>query len=782
MLLEGQVRDLMAHLLSLPPWAELFGRHGITRSSDLSATFDVDRTYLGFADFFGDRAALIQPGDPARSLLYHCLASPAVRPPGLEARLYPTLEQIDLVENYIYGLAQITEKQRKKLVPAVFAYEYRQAHATPHGLHADLVFSRMGIARVGNAPARYDPVARCHAHEAEASHEVRAIPARYGAFLCERVRGGAMDGRRLGTAQFGDSGRAFLVPLVKLFEGQKLGKFECRDFVLESFHHTDRLRRLFAIGRLPNLEQVDLDRPPFVRHTRNGGLEVEATNLGASVTVAPTAQPLVRQAIVSAGNSAGEVKRGVTEVPPKGRGIDAWNENRRYSTLRVGQEIFSAGIDYVGAEITGSLVGARVFLSPRNSPEFINMRHRSVSSLRPVEDLNVTIPDPAQFAQTLDEGRYPIALYLDDICDGFVRGRFRDASGLHYMAAPAFSVITAPDFFPCIGNLDIASFSGHFKDGGPSPLCEGRLSANSSLRDPDTYARIFGQDDTVAAAVSWRSRGDKREAACDPVPVTTALTDGASNVFAPGWDVTYGRDDIFSSPYYHTAGLGSPFVEDAKLCAAANGMWAAASPDAARTFKAARTPTAIPLTDAELGLHPDHPEARAAGQGFRGWDGEYGPFLQIDEGRLVVNTADIMRSDYVSNALRNLLRFDRLRAIDRSEIARRMRSLGDAIALLDGAGAKVSETPRWLVVFREIPDWSRFSLDSVLPGEVIDGYRKVIAQAKTLKGSPGYLLGFCQRNLPTRHGLDPARLLVDLPERVTFVLWHGSGALPGGHS
>lgn len=779
---ETDVKALLGDLFALPPWAAFLGGMGLTASSDLATPVDVDRTLPGMGDFLSDRAAPIEPGDPAASLLYHCLASPGVRLPGLDPRDYPTLRQIDLVENHIWSLAELTEKRRRRLVPAVFAYEYRQAGATPHGRHADLVFGRMGISRIGNAPARWDGMERRHAHAAEAPHEVRVMPARYAPFLCERVKGGAMKGRRLGAEQFGDGGRAFLVPVVKLFEGQKVGELECRDLVLETYHRTDRLRRLFAIGKLPNLDQADLDRPPFVRDTRNGGLDVETTSVGASVTVAPAAQPIVRQAMVSAGNSSGEVRRSVTEVPPKGLGIDAWNENRRYSTLRVGQEIFSAGIDYIGSEITGRLTGTRLFLSPRNSPEFINMRHRSASPHLPVEDLNVAIEDPAEFQGTLDAGSYPICLYMDDICDGYVRARFRDAKGLAYAVAPAFSVVTAPDFFPSVGNLDLAGFDDHFKDGGPSPLCEGRLSANAALRDPDTHARIFGPDDTVAAAVSAEARGTRHGDEASRVAVTTALTDGASNVFAPGWDVSYGRDDVFSAPYYHTAGLGSPFVEDAKLCASANGMWAAASPDAARTFKASRTPTAIPLTDEELGIHERHPAARRSGQAFRGWDGEYGPFLQVVDGRPSVDVADIMRADYVSNALRNLLRFDRLRAIDGKELTRRMRSLRAAIELLDGEGSEVSATARWLVVFQSVPDLGKLEIGSSVPTEALDDYRSVTETASRFAGVSGYLLGFCRRDLPTAHGKDPARLVVELPEPIAFVLWHEQGAVAANPS
>ena len=83
------------------------------------------------------------------------------------------------------------------------------------------------------------------------------------------------------------------------------------------------------------------------------------------------------------------------------------------------------------------------------------------------------------------------------------------------------------------------------------------------------------------------------------------LPDAASNEFEPGWDVSLVRDDV--GLYYAAYGLGSPFLEDAKLCAALNSFWPAVAPDASRTFHMGlkstfASPTAIPLMDNELGL------------------------------------------------------------------------------------------------------------------------------------------------------------------------------------
>jgi hypothetical protein len=153
--------------------------------------------------------------------------------------------EVGALANYRGHRWLVTDAARQRLVPAVFCYQYREAAATPHQFHADIVFSRTGIARVGNAPALYDGRRRAYKHEALAAHEVRVMPARYAAFLCERVPGSFMDEQRLGIAQYGDDGRYFLVPMVKLFPGLRIGDFHYASVQLTSFHLTDRLARLF---------------------------------------------------------------------------------------------------------------------------------------------------------------------------------------------------------------------------------------------------------------------------------------------------------------------------------------------------------------------------------------------------------------------------------------------------------------------------------------------------------------------------------------------------------
>ena len=124
----------------------------------------IDRTRAGFEDFALEGRRAIEPGSPARSLLFHALAAPGVGQDAGMDRLsaFPSLFDIDAVENYIYGARPPSLEEVRALAGGaslaivVFAVEYRPASQTVHRLHADLCLARTGIARVGTASALYD--------------------------------------------------------------------------------------------------------------------------------------------------------------------------------------------------------------------------------------------------------------------------------------------------------------------------------------------------------------------------------------------------------------------------------------------------------------------------------------------------------------------------------------------------------------------------------------------------------------------------------------------------
>ncbi len=67
-----------------------------------------------------------------------------------------------------------------------------------------------------------------------------------------------------------------------------------------------------------------------------------------------------------------------------------------------------------------------------------------------------------------------------------------------------------------------------------------------------------------------------------------------------------------------------------------------------------RTPTAVPLTDEEIGIHPSHPGLKDPSNHLApkyGWDGEQGPCLEKNGDKFCINFTDIGRADYVANLL-----------------------------------------------------------------------------------------------------------------------------------
>ena len=157
--------------------------------------------------------------------------------------------------------------------------------------------------------------------------------------------------------------------------------------------------------------------------------------------------------------------------------------------------------------------------------------------------------------------------------------------------------------------------------------------------------------------------------------------------------------------YLSTEGLGSPFVEDMKLCAAANGMWPASSPDAARTYQGSldpwsRNPTAIPLIDSEIGFHKNSPAVLSGSEKeSHGWDGVQGPYLEKVNGKWMVNFADVGRSDVVENALDGNVDVSKLRELTSAELIARMSCLRKTIMNLPKTNFKGYKSADRMVAF-----------------------------------------------------------------------------------
>jgi hypothetical protein len=675
----------------------------------------------GFDDFAGNQ--LICPGYPSRSLLYHALASPRVRDTALTA--YPSLLQLDTLENYIYGINQFNIdplELQHNYVAAVFAYQYRPALKTPHGKYADLVFSRTGIARVGECDMNYDTLNRCFTNkplEADKINKIAVTPARFGLFLARiakpeevvllktgKYKGGSDHADRYNDSN--DRSKLFLIPVRKLFNDDLLlGKSKLS---FHEKHMSQKLNRIYH--KLTQTDQTDF---PYILHSADliiGGNDVIK---GSSFLVCSKPGTLVKQAIDNSGHR-------ISIKFPGGY------QNRYFSSY--------ADDDLLPIEvIQGNNRVANDYHQYRNEPLYANIRYQEQTADQ-FKHLDGTTD--LKFENEVDKG-YSAALFVDNICDGCVDVQISPVVDNLFTdkvknRLPAFSIVTAPDFFPLVDSFDLLAYDvgpgtgreSNFYEGGLASLCDARIRPDPGITKPDNSGTAFPSSDngtplynTLTAVLT-----DQVAVPSPPLPVgtrpacatTTFLPDGCSSVFAPGWDITYANDaQTVESIYLSTKGLGSPFPEDMKLCAAMNGMWPAASPDASRTFQGSvtvdmsdyyRNPTAIPLMDNEIGYHIDSPynDGRIVKLETFGWDGEQGPFLIKTGTSFEVNFTDLGRADYVANAMAQPGDLDfhpfnmaLLRDLESAELIARMECLKQSIKKIEGAAAWVSKTSLWLV-------------------------------------------------------------------------------------
>jgi hypothetical protein len=696
MALIDEIRKLCTRL-ARQGWRDAFLVHGLDlEAGDLEAELSrdlpgIDRSMKGVEDFSAGGRQAIEPGSPAKSLLYHMLASPDVLPEGVSEDGYPTLSDLDTIENYVFASARRKLSDFDDPVVAVFAYQYRTGHRTAHGVHADVVYSRTGISRVGENAPNYDGARR--GYRGTTSQRAKAfcvMPSRFGAFLAER--GSSSSGAVL---RVGDSDRShqFLFPRHKLFSGDEclLG---CRvqRVAFREWHRTEKLWRIHTAGRIPPLQGFDINDTPFVRESAD---LVSLESVGSTSLLVPIhGRPMIR--IAKQRNSNSKKREIVRFVVPRAKG----DTNRYYTSLLIPS-------DQQG----------------RPAPEYVNIRTRVREGK--IDDVN-ELPEKA-FRKLLRTGDYEAAHYMDDSCEGAVAADVAlEARPAGLPSYSAYSLVSAPDFLPRVDQIDIQRWaesnlrrvSDHFNQGGPAPLCDGRNSGfskvagrhrrgrmpNPAIASPlDPATKAFNRDDpanlTITAVVGAPPAAVGEQLGFRESRAATFLPDAASDVFAPGWDVSQHGDDL--GEFYQNFGLGSPFPEDAKLCAGLNSYWPAAAPDAGRTFPELDAPTAMPLLDEELGFHPDDPRvAQRELRSERGWDGEYGPFFL--KGRTQVNFASVDRSDYVQNTVRGFVRPGILAELDTSEILRRMEALRFCIQHLPPWNDTVAGTGLWLVSARAV--------------------------------------------------------------------------------
>jgi len=688
--------------LSQAGWRDLFLLHGIeirqATAEDLARELDkevtVARSIPGFSDFVSETARGIEPAQPSASLLYHAFASPNVSVvPSPETTLlgtldhaisaFPTLKELDTIENYIFASADRSVQDIKQfaahlfevdldaieLSAAVYATEYRPAAETPHRRHADLCFARTGVARVGTASAVYDGALRGYVPFREGDdspNAIRVLPCRYVTYLAVRSR---HQPRRFAVSEADGAGdRTFWVPVHKLFEGDECLAGTTLDIKLLANHENRKLERLHsrleAEGFPSGFSAEQRQKTPFVK--RHGFASWSETYQGAGGLLTPQPQPLAS----------------IAEFEERPLSFDS---------PTMGTSSFSDAFSP-----TLSLGAPAVPVRPW--PEYAHIRFR--------EDAGNVVywGDEPDLTTTANQGGFRALNVLDSTADGWVEARVSGIAGL--ASIPAYSLISAPDFFPSVEQREVfewwkqtqakhqagelPGWWAQLLDRGywefwraePRPMSEVAFAPNVKL----SGAGFSESDTTVSALVTLLQELDLSlpELTTPSTRRHATLPDSAAGVFAPGWDTSADLSGAQGSQLHFSGyGLGSPFPEDAKLCAALSTFWPAAAPDTQRTFFRVRFArgSVCPLTDVENG---------AASQSL-GWDGLRGPQRITEDGsKTLVRYPSYEYADYTQNTLEGKLSMAETSRVDFQEYTARILATLRMYRTLESLGDKNS--------------------------------------------------------------------------------------------
>ena len=639
--------------LSENGWLPIFTLLGIDPNSptlrqDLLTEVSLSQIELSQVPGFGDLTPAarksIEPGVPSHSILFHALASPdlVTTPDGTQLQIFPTAAELDIAENMVFRIMprtilSITSNLQNlsNLAIVIFAREYRQSSKSHHGKHADLVFSRTGITRVGSLAALWDGKTRSYLPriEADSPFDIRVLPARYGVYLAVQTRGDNTDfgpfkfNRRFnidpGSDDPLDSELDFWVPVHKLFSGSDCLLGHSLNVSLDAHHVNEKLRRIHnanmgapTIGFDSGFKPPQTQAVPFL--CTDDLAEFLDTVQHGQGTLAPVERPRLIEPTQIDGNLIG------TRVPS-----DERNGLAPSFTIRATQRL------------------------AHSAPEWMHVR----SWLRAdgtVEDLNLkqNVKQVVQEARIGNTDNYTAAHYSDFVADGWINAKVEGLLSNVYRMVPAYSLISAPDFFPYVDQSELVDWwqmqvPTQYRENiwavPPLTLADQRSAANINLREHGADIRPENKTPTAIVGMKGSSAGEAAIGTTSIVSRVSSLPDTAAGIFAPGWDVstdvtfdsTLGEDVLHLASY----GLGSPFPEDAKLCAALSAFWPGVAPDTARS---SGRRIVAPLTDREVGLE-DAPA----------WDGVLGPRRVRVGNSDFIETDNFDHVDYVTNALEN---------------------------------------------------------------------------------------------------------------------------------
>lgn len=629
----------------------------------------IDRTAPGFEDYFSGGQQAISAGQPSQSLLYHALASPLVIRDHLGAPLggFATPAELDALENYIFSLAEVNLSQflaqngAAKVAVVVFSSDYRVAATSVDGRQADLSFARTGIARVGTAEPSYLPEARSFwLEDDDNAHNIRVLPARFSAWLAVKKKGAAT---RVSPILDNDEGQAvgegkrdFWAPVHKLFAGT-----EClagMDLQLE-FQATLFNLKIQRIHRFLKTSPLPTGFPYVIRDAEIASVAT-APDLGPGWLVPKVRPRLVDPAIID--------------------GIPI-----TYRVSRKNVDTFAA---FEGVPDTDNL----------GLPAYVHARTRVQG--KALEDLNDQLDVVAAMKKPAS---YDALHYIDYTGEGWMTVASPQLAQSQLKILPAYVLVSAPDFFPSSGQFELSEWSRskqlskRFRDAlwnvKPTPLSEIRLPANVQLPNSPfdindaTITAVVGMGAPTGTPSMWPAQPN--------IFRTTSLPDDAAGVFAPGWDVS---KDQTAAKQKHLAGygLGSPFPEDAKLCAALSTFWPAVAPDVYRTFvhieMADTNGTIAPLTDEEIGQAGTLP-----------LDGIPGPRVIQVAGQPFVQFPSFLNADYVQQAVQNRFSIRLTSRINDQEYQRRMLASCRVYSVLANLGEIPPARDQWLLLsFREV--------------------------------------------------------------------------------
>ena len=463
------------------------------------------------------------------------------------------------------------------------------------------------------------------------------MPQRFAAYVAMKAKG---DAGSFGPqdALPGDDQLGFWVPLHKLFNGAECiagtdialeVRRDLRNDALAQFH-----KWLDVSGYENNWRGEHLEQFPFVIQNEHIASFSSRAEFGPGI-MEPRPAPLANIAEYQGRRLTWPVDPAFTDEPG----------NLAFSSAQVipGPATTSPSYMYDASQST-----------QRPAPEYLNLRHRVHADGR-VENLNL-LPGMMEIIRA---GNYQAQHHVDYVGDGWVEARCPALDAAIPTRVPAYAVVGPPDFFPRVSQRDLMNWWSREVPRPvraalwaipPLTLSQTRIAANITL------PVSFSIDDTTVTAIVTQPAegGGPAQAPNGPLPEElTGLPDASPGLFDPGWDTSQGI--YFTDPdsplqkFLAGYGLGAPFVEDAKLCAAYGAYWPGVSPDATRTFQPGKSLGGIlyPVADHRAAHRRGDRHRAVGGRRYMPWDGVRGPSVRRVDGQLVAAYNDAMRVDYL---------------------------------------------------------------------------------------------------------------------------------------